>query len=207
MTDSDVEVLESDELVGEWLSPREAQARLQISERTLWRRVSQGKLRRRQVDGQVRVLVMTGDGRRRSVGSGDGRWQADDSQRWASENGQVADTGQDDSQRDGQAEVERALALVDRFDEVVGRQIQPLLEELGRTRQQLVELASTNGRLGERVEHLEGELTILRTHTAPHEGRQPASDEPIAQPRGLWGRLTRVLARGEPNSAAGPAPI
>src|SRR6266851_7485866 len=49
---------DSQPLVGEWLSPPEAKQRLGISERTLYRRISGSRLRKRTLeDGRIEVWV------------------------------------------------------------------------------------------------------------------------------------------------------
>src|SRR5918911_5012329 len=71
------------ELVGEWLSPREAQVRLGISERTLYRRIGRGQLRKHDLDdGRIEVWV--------TVSSTD-----TDGHDFGRENGHRADTAPD----------------------------------------------------------------------------------------------------------------
>ncbi len=122
---------------GAWLSTRDAQQALGISERTLYRRLARGQYERRvRTDGQTEVWVATAPP-------------------------PVTDTG---PSRDSHAEqIERGLVLVDRFSQAVAQQTAPLLQELAATRQQLVDLAQENGRLSARVVELEQRLSVTVT--------------------------------------------
>ena len=108
---------------GAWLSPRDAQVLLGISERTLWRRLARGQYEKRPREGGlVEIWVPTA---RPSM----------------TEPAPVSD-------RQTQEEsFERGLVLVDRFGQALAQQVAPLLQELAATREQLVDLAQENGRL------------------------------------------------------------
>jgi hypothetical protein len=54
------EVIEPENVRGEWFIPSEAATRLGISERTLWRRVNKGRLHRRIVRGAAEVFIPAG---------------------------------------------------------------------------------------------------------------------------------------------------
>src|SRR5919199_4644578 len=91
-------------LVGEWLSPPEAEQRLRISERTLYRRIASGRLRKRTLDdGRIEIWV--------SVPATDS-----DSQTPGVENGHSTSTPDYLTDSDRQQTSERALALMDRFN-------------------------------------------------------------------------------------------
>jgi len=122
---------------GAWLSTRDAQQALGISERTLYRRLARAQYERRvRADGQTEVWVATAQPL-------------------------VTDAG---PSRDSHAEqIERGLVLVDRFSQAVAQQTAPLLQELAATRQQLVDLAQENGRLSARVVELEQRLSVTVT--------------------------------------------
>jgi hypothetical protein len=136
-------------VVGEWLGPPEAEQRLGISERTLYRRIAAGRLKKRVLDdGRIEVWV--------SVPVTDA-----DSHQAPSQNGHSATDGGFMTDSDRQHTSERALALMDRFNAALARQVEPLVQELADTRRQLVELAEQTGRLTERTEHLIAERDEL----------------------------------------------
>jgi regulator of replication initiation timing len=129
-------------VVGEWLGPPEAEQRLGISERTLYRRIASGRLKKRALDdGRIEVWVS-------------GPLTDADRHEHADENGQEPVIGGGATDGDRQATSERALALMDRFNAALARQVEPLVQELADTRRQLVALAEQTGRLSERTEHL-----------------------------------------------------
>jgi hypothetical protein len=124
---------------GAWLSTREAQHVLDVSERTLYRRIARGQYARRvRTDGQTEVWVPSARSTATDTGSSSG-----------------SPTEQ----------VERSLQLVDRFGQAVAQQIVPLVQELATTRQQLITLAQENGRLSARVAELEQRLPVTDTVT------------------------------------------
>lgn len=133
---------DSQTLVGEWLGPPEAEQRLGISERTLYRRIASGRLKKRTLeDGRIEVWVS-------------GPLTDTDRHEHPDENGHWPVTGDQPPDSDRQVTSERALALMDRFNAALARQVEPLVRELADTRRQLVALAEQTGRLSERTEHL-----------------------------------------------------
>ena len=151
---SDGPATDSQPLIGEWLSPPEAEQRLGISERTLYRRIARGRLRKRTLDdGRTEIWV--------SVPATDAGSHAP-----SVEYGRGAANADYSTDSDRQQPSERALALMDRFNAALARQVEPLVRELADTRRQLVELAEQTGRLTERTEHLVAERDELLTRIA-----------------------------------------
>lgn len=150
---------DTDAQAGEWVALPDAMRRLAVSQRTLFRRIARGQLQRRTgPNGRVEVwLTLT-----------DGTVTSDDSQR-----------------HDAEAEqVERGLALVERFNLAVSQQVAPLLEMV--REQQAVNSAQAEelGRLRERVAYLEHQLSVSVPRVAGD--TLPVSADREAQPRPWW---------------------
>jgi hypothetical protein len=156
--------------VGEWLGLPAAMARLGISERTLRRQLAAGKFQqRRRLDGRIEVLIPQA-GRQASPG-----------------NAPDIDT---------QAEqLERGLALVDRFNTAIAEQLSTLagqLNEAGRrlemTNQRIAELSEENGYLRAKLEDAERRLSV--PGNAPDSASQSATTETMPEPdRRPWWRF------------------
>ena len=118
---------------GRWLSIQDAARHLSVSERTIYRRADRGHLRRRvRQDGRVEVWL--------PLSFPDG----------------VSDAASDFDSH------ERALILVDRFGDVLTRQLGPLASALSESQVRTAELAREYGQLRERVVTLERELLAVR---------------------------------------------
>jgi hypothetical protein len=129
-----------DDTPGQWLSIKLAADKLSVSERTVSRWITRGKLRRRyREDGHVEVWVPL-------IGT-----DIDD------DNGQ--DAGPD---IDGH---ERSLQLLERVDAVLTRQQLPLIERIDDLTQRVETIARENGQLTERNAVLTRELDTVRTLT------------------------------------------
>ena len=195
---------------GHWLSTHEALGQLGISERTLFRRLAAGKLRRRTLeDGRVQVwlpLPLTSDRQTtvrlsETLSVGDRHVAEGDRQSSWSENGtapngpSVGDRQVSDS--DSQADPERALALLDRFNVALARQLEPLIAEVRASRERNEELARENGQLAERVQELERRAALTESEhqeldalRAEHELRLQTWDQPRdRRQRSWWQRL------------------
>ena len=119
---------------GEWLDVSGAMARLGVSERTIRRRVANGKLQhRKRPDGRLEVWV---------AGHAD-RQMSPATDRRAAENDQLA----------------RSIALVERFNLAVHDQVVPILSQLEAAQRLITDLARENGRLQAKVEELERRLS------------------------------------------------
>jgi hypothetical protein len=126
---------------GLWLSIKLAADKLTVSERTVSRWITRGKLRRRyREDGHVEVWVPL-----TSTANDD-------------DNGQ--DVGPD---IDGH---ERSLQLLERVDAVLTRQQLPLIERIDDLTQRVEAIARENGQLTERNAVLARELDIVGTLAA-----------------------------------------
>ena len=157
---------------GRWLSTHAALGQLGISERTLFRRLAAGKLRRRTLeDGRVQVwLPLTADRQATvipsetlSVGDrhvAEGYRQSSWSENETAPNGPSVDDRQV-SDSDSQSDPERALALLDRFNVALARQLEPLIAEVRASRERNEELARENGQLAERVQELERRAALI----------------------------------------------
>jgi hypothetical protein len=150
---------DADTQAGEWAALPDAMRRLSVSQRTLFRRIARGQLQRRTgPSGRVEVWVPLTDGSAAS----------DDSQR-----------------QDGQAEqIERGLALIERFNVAVREQVAPLV--LMVKEQQAINSAQAEelGRLRERVATLEHQLSLAVT--APSENVPIISSGNGVTPRPWW---------------------
>jgi hypothetical protein len=148
MTDATAAAGRDGAAAGIWLSAQEAMMRLQVSERTLFRRIARGHLLKRiRTDGRIEVWVTT-------PFSVDG---AILEEMPAPEPEPLARPAADDS--------ERSLMLVERFGELMGRQMDPLLREMAVMRQEIQHLAEENGRLKAQLEFarqqpLNGHMTV-----------------------------------------------
>ena len=130
-----------EEQPGQWLSIKIATDRLSVSERTVSRWLTRGKLRRRyREDGHVEVWVPLG----------------------------TTDTGADACRDDGPDTDghERSLQLLERVDAVLTRQQQPLLERIDALAEQVEVIARENGQLVERNAALTRELDTVLTASA-----------------------------------------
>ena len=129
-----------------WLDTRAAMAQLRVSQRTLYRRIAQGQLTKRdRQDGRIEVWVTPLDDTA----------MADDRQR----------------QRHDDDSPERAIVLVDRFNQALSVEMQPIMAELAETRRQLVDLARENGALQAELDalrhwHVTGTATDIPATTA-----------------------------------------
>lgn len=124
---------------GIWLSAQEAMMRLQVSERTLFRRIARGSLQKRtRADGRIEVWVTT------PLTVGDPILMDEPPS---------PEPDPEPLPRVAADESERALLLVERFGELMGRQMDPLLREMAVMRQELRDLAEENGRLKAQLEY------------------------------------------------------
>ncbi len=131
----------AEEQPGQWLSIKVAADRLSVSERTVSRWLTRGKLRRRyREDGHVEVWVPLA----------------------------TTDTDTDTCRDDGPDSDghERSLQLLERVDAVLTRQQQPLLERIDALAERVEVIARENGQLVERNAVLTRELDIVRTASA-----------------------------------------
>jgi hypothetical protein len=131
----------AEEQPGQWLSIKVAADRLSVSERTVSRWLTRGKLRRRyREDGHVEVWV--------PLATTD----------------TDADTCRDDGPDiDGH---ERSLQLLERVDAVLTRQQLPLLDRIDALAERVEAVARENGQLVERNAALTRELDSVRTASA-----------------------------------------
>ena len=131
----------AEEQPGQWFSIKVAADRLSVSERTVSRWLTRGKLRRRyREDGHVEVWV--------SLATTD----------------TDADVCRDDGPDiDGH---ERSLQLLERVDAVLTRQQQPLVDRIDALVERVEAVARENGQLAERNTALTRELDTVRTATA-----------------------------------------
>ncbi len=85
-----------------------------------------------------------------------------------------------DSQRQRQDDdsTERAIVLVDRFSMAVSRQLEPVMAEMAAMREQIASLAEEKGRLSERVEDLERQLSEQPSVTVDN-GSPPVSPDTV----------------------------
>jgi septal ring factor EnvC (AmiA/AmiB activator) len=139
---------------GEWLAPKDAAARLGVSERTLYRQLAAGRLRKR-IGPDSRPLVLVPLTARQA---------ASDSGRQAAEE-----------------QAERAVALLERANAMVAQQVAPLLAELSAMRQQLTELAEDRGRLSAENAHLRARVTELEARQLLHDERIAAVSQPTGK--------------------------
>ena len=126
---------------GQWLLIKVAADRLSVSERTVSRWLTRGKLRRRyREDGHVEVWVPLA----------------------------TTDTSADACRDDGPDTDghERSLQLLERVDAVLTRQQQPLLERIDSLAERVEVIARENGQLVERNASLARELDAVRTVSA-----------------------------------------
>ncbi len=131
----------AEEQPGQWLPIKVAADRLSVSERTVSRWLTRGKLRRRyREDGHVEVWVPLA----------------------------TTDTGTDTCRDDGPDTDghERSLQLLERVDAVLTRQQQPLLERIDALADRVESVARENGQLAERNAALTRELDTVRTVSA-----------------------------------------
>ncbi len=136
-----VQTSTAEEQPGQWLSIKVAADRLSVSERTVSRWLTRGKLRRRyREDGHVEVWVP------------------------------LATTDADaDSCRDEGPDTdghERSLQLLERVDAVLTRQQQPLLDRIDALAERVEVIARENGQLVERNAALTRELDTVLTASA-----------------------------------------
>ncbi len=140
--------IDSTASAGSWLTVQEAMLRLGISERTLFRRLARGRLRKRtRDDGKIEVWVTS-----ESTVSAGGSVEAGTPAGSAAGSNRIAPH---DARDDGGS---RALLLLEQFGELVTRQMTPVMGELSGMRQQLIAMAEENGRLKAQVQELERRL-------------------------------------------------
>jgi hypothetical protein len=128
---------------GEWLDLRAAAMRLGVSDRTLFRRISAGKLvKRERADGRIEVWLPLTDGQTASPDS----------------------VGHTEEQQ-----AERVLAVAQRFNDAVSlavsQQLAVHVEKITELARENGELSAENTRLRERVAELETRQTASATMT------------------------------------------
>jgi hypothetical protein len=129
---------------GEWVSIDDAAARLRVTTRTLYRRLSRGYLQRRTgADGRLEVWVAV-------TSSAD----------VSPDTSRQAETGD---------QAERAIILAERLNLAVAQQVSPILEQLAAAHATIREQAEELGRLRERLDHVERE----RRDMSPEPSRHP----------------------------------
>lgn len=124
-----------DTIRGNWVPLHEASRRLGLPRRAVERRIRDGTLRARLIDGRVCVFLPEPD--RRALP-------------WVSR--VEPEQAVDDS---AQMQAERSITLVDRVAQLVAIQVEPLLAELRALRERNETLARENGQLQERLRALE----------------------------------------------------
>lgn len=155
---------------GRWVSPNQAAAQLGISERTLFRRLASGKLRRRTLDdGRIEVcLPLTGDRRTTDTVAdtvsvnGSHVSDSDGHTSWV-EYGHVGHVGSTPSDSDSQADSRmsdtdrqsQALVLFEQFNTAVALQVREALAPVERERDRLLQVSLDQA---ERIGRLESEL-------------------------------------------------
>jgi hypothetical protein len=128
---------------GEWTSIEDAAARLRVTTRTLYRRLSRGYLQRRTgPDGRLEVWVPVTPG---------------------------ADVSPDTSrQAEAGDRAGRAIVLAERLNLAVAQQVGPILEQLAAANAIIREQAEELGQLRERLEHAERERRDMSPETSRH---------------------------------------
>jgi hypothetical protein len=138
--------------VGEWLDLRSAAARLHVSERTLYRRMVAGKLRRREtMNGRPEV------------------WLPDGASPTLSD--EKSDTVRPPEQ-------ERQITLLERFGETVRSLVEPLQRDLSEARGQVERLARENGELASDIRHLRARLAELEVRLSASDTKSDSVNRP-----------------------------